>query len=95
MPRYTTLDCPPDTWTQLTDADVTSITFQVVDAASDVKIKCTADATMPADDLGADTYRYPEGQRAIAMADLGQGIIATRVWAMPITRRARIKVGHA
>jgi hypothetical protein len=95
MPRYTTLTCPPDVWTQLTSADVTSITFQLVDPASVVRIKCTADATAPTDEQGADLYHYPEGQRAIAMTELAEGMTGARVWAMPITRAAKIKVGHA
>ncbi|SDX81103.1 hypothetical protein [Roseicitreum antarcticum] len=97
MPRYTTIHCPAGQWTQITDADVTALTFQLQGLSYDSAfVKCTADGTAPTDELGADLYRADQGERAIPLADLGLGVAAPRrVWVKPHVNAQRVKVGHA
>jgi hypothetical protein len=57
MAQNTTISVPASTWTQLTDADVTNITFQNV-SSNHVLIKGTTDATAPTSKDGA----YQQGR---------------------------------
>jgi hypothetical protein len=93
--------CPPGEWTQLTNGDISEITFQVVTGS--VKIRATVGATAPA--ASAEGYVYharpgdeqsENGELRIDIADLTATAGANRVYARPISgRKARVIVDHA
>lgn len=80
MAQNTTITLTPETWTQLTDADVSRITFQNV-SDYDVLIKGTTDATAPTDATGAILANPGQGELNVFMADLFPGIAVKRLWA--------------
>ena len=81
MPQNTTIAVPAVTWTQLTDADITSITFQNV-GSNHVVIKATTDGTAPTNSAGGFRYNPGQGERNVALADLFPGLTSRdRVWA--------------
>lgn len=65
-------------WTQLTNADVTNITFAVI--SGDVFIRFTTDATQPTEDHGIPYYEG-SGEANRALSDLTSLSGADRVWA--------------
>lgn len=73
MPQNTTVTLTARQWTQLTDADVTLITFQNT-GAYHILIKATTDATAPTDANGSLRYNPGQGERNVALADLFPGI---------------------
>jgi hypothetical protein len=81
------------TWTQLTNADVTAITFQ--NKSSDyILVKGTATASAPSNDDGAIRYNPGQGERNTDLSDLFPGISAARVYAYSPTG-ADVMVSHA
>ena len=93
MPRNTDIPLPTATWTQLTDADVTSITFQ--NKSGDyILVKGTVGASAPSDDDGAVRYNPGQGERNVSLSDLFPGVAATRVYAYAPTG-AEVMVSHA
>jgi hypothetical protein len=94
MAQNTTIAIPAATWTQLTDADVASITFQNV-GSNHVVIKATTDATAPTDFVGGFRYNPGQGERNVLLADLFPGIAgADRVWCYA-TDGGSVVVSHA
>ena len=93
MPKNTDVVLPIATWTQLTDADVTAITFQNK-SGNYILVKGTVGATAPTDDDGAVRYNPGQGERNVAMTDLFPGVAATRVYAYAPTG-AEVMVSHA
>jgi len=93
MAQNTTLIIPAKTWTQLTDADVTSITFQNT-AGYHILVKGTTSASAPTDDDGAIRYNPGQGERNATLSDLFPGISAVRVYAYAPTG-AEVMVSHA
>jgi hypothetical protein len=94
MAQNTTISVPASTWTQLTDADVTNITFQNV-SSNHVLIKGTTDATAPTSKDGAVRYNPGQGERNVAMTDLFPGISgADRLFAWA-DDNAVVMVSHA
>ena len=93
MAQNTTLIVPANTWTQLTDANVTSITFQNTSGYY-VLIKGVAGATTPTDDDVAIRYNPGQGERNVLLYDLFPGIAATRVYCYAPSG-AEIMVSHA
>ena len=93
MPQNTTISVPAGTWTQITDADVTSITFQVEGNAR-AYVKGTADATAPTDTIGAIRYSPGQGELNTELSDLFPGIAAARVWVFA-TSNIEVFVSHA
>jgi hypothetical protein len=93
--------CPPDVWTELTNSDVTEITFQVVTGS--VKIRCTTGAVPAAlSDPGYVYHARPadaqqeSGELRIEIFQLAATVGADRVFATPINgRKARVIVDHA
>jgi hypothetical protein len=81
MAQNTTITLTPGAWTQLTDADVTSITFQNR-AGYPMFVKGTTGATAPTDATGAIRYNPGQGERNVDLADLFPGIAAVRLWAL-------------
>ena len=81
MPQNTTINVPANTWTQITDGNVSSITFQNI-GGDFVRIRCTNGTTAPTDTLGALRYNPGQGERNVSLSDLAPGVSgANRVWA--------------
>ena len=93
MAQNTTVTLTAETWTQLTDADVTSITFQ--NKSGDyILVKGTVGASAPSDDDGAVRYNPGQGERNVSLSDLFPGVAATRVYAYA-PNGAEVMVSHA
>lgn len=93
--------CLPGVWTELTNSDATTITFQVVGGS--VKVRATTGAA-PSNlsDPGYVYHAHPadrqteDGELRIAISDLTATVGADRVFASPINgRRAVVIVDHA
>ena len=80
MAQNTDIVLPIAVWTELTNASVTSITFQNKSGGY-ILVKGTAAATAPTDDNGAVRYNPGQGERNVSLSDLFPGISATRVYA--------------
>lgn len=98
MARNTTVACPAKAWTQLTNADVTTITFQNR-SAHDVLIAATSGAVAPTSDTDGLLYKSGQGEINVVVADLAPGVAgANRVYAMPVglvAGDAEVLVSHA
>lgn len=81
------------TWTQLTDADVTAITFQNK-SGNYILVKGTTSASTPTNDDGALRYNPGQGERDVFLSELFPGISAVRVYAYAPTG-AEVMVSHA
>lgn len=93
MAQNTNISITPETWTQLTDADVTSITFQNR-GSSHILVKGTTSASAPTDDTGAIRYNPGQGERNAFLSNLFPGIAAVRVYAFCETGNT-VMVSHA
>lgn len=81
MAQNTTKNVGAATWAQLTNADITSITFQNV-GGNFVLVKGTAGAVAPTDVTGAIRYNPGQGERNVALSDLFPGVAGVnRVYA--------------
>lgn len=93
--------CEPGVWTELTNADVTEITFQVVGGS--VKIRCTTGSAPSAlTDAGYVYHARPvdsqseAGELRVELSQLAAASGADRVFATPINgRTAKVIVDHA
>lgn len=94
MPRDTTIECPEGVWTELTNADVTEATFQVL-SGSGVQIKATEGAVAPLTTQGSTRYQIGQGELAVQIVELAPGIAATRIFAIATEGTARVSVSHA
>jgi hypothetical protein len=80
MAQQTTVNVTASTWTQLTDADVASITFQNVSDYA-IRVRATNGTSAPTDLAGALVYGPGQGERAVPLTDLSPGVSgANRVW---------------
>ena len=94
MAQNTTIAVPAATWTQLTDADITSITFQNI-GSNHILVKATTDGTAPTDYAGAIRYNPGQGERNVAISDLFPGLAGRdRLWAYA-TDATQVVVSHA
>lgn len=75
-----TISCPVGDWTQLTNGNVSTITFQVLSGV--VSIRYTADATKPTEEEGL-AYSRLNGELKQSLSDLVNLAGAARVWAKP------------
>lgn len=73
MPQNTTKNVAAATWTQLTDANITTVTFQNISGAF-VLIKGTVGATAPTNREGAIRYNPGQGERNVLLSDLFPGL---------------------
>jgi hypothetical protein len=83
----------PETWTEITDSDVDSITFQ-----NRSKAHVFVTGTGGAAPSGYEGIRYNPGQgeRNVQLSDLFPGESATRVWVYaPAAYGAEVFVSHA
>lgn len=69
MAQLTTVSAVAATWTQITDADATAITFQN-QAGINMLLKGTTDATPPSTTDGAIIYAPFAGERNVTITDL-------------------------
>jgi hypothetical protein len=94
MAQNTTIAIPAATWTQLTDADITSITFQNV-GSNHIIVKATTDGTAPTSTDGGFRYNPGQGERNVFLSDLFPGIASRdRLWAYS-TDASSVVVSHA
>lgn len=83
-----------DTWTQLTDADVSAITFQNQSGVP-VLIAGTSDATAPTDQEWP-SYAPGLGEKNVTLSDLFPSVSGVdRVWAYCPKQRGVIWLSHA
>lgn len=94
MPQNTTVQVTTN-WTPLTDADVTSITFQNRGSLS-MEVIATPNATAPlASDVGV-IYDGGQGEANRLLADLFPGVTAPRrLWARADSGTRQVFVSHA
>lgn len=94
MAQNTTKTLAAATWTQLTDADITAITFQNI-SGNFVLVKGTVGAVAPTNITGAIRYNPGQGERNVALSDLFPGVSgANRVYAYA-QDGAQVVVSHA
>lgn len=94
MPRNTTVTCTGGAWTQITDADVTNLTFQNLSQTRSMLVKATT-GSAPTDTTGAAFYPPVNGEINVALTELFPGVTsATRVFVFaPLT--VDVFVSHA
>lgn len=71
---------PNETWTLLTDADVTEASW-LNKGAHPVWIKGTTDTTAPTSTSGAVEYKPGMGESNATLTDVFKGVAAVRLWA--------------
>ena len=83
-------------WTQLTDADVSAITFQNISGYA-VFVRVTAGATAPAENELGILYQPNQGERNVSLSALAPGVSGgNRVWAkFQSIASASVWVSHA
>jgi len=88
-----TIELTEDDWVQLTNADVTAITFQVLKHKAFIRF--TTDATKPTEAHGI-LYEENDGELNKSISDLTSLTGADRVWAKPASPKVTlIYVDHA
>lgn len=90
------VECAPGVWTQLTNGDVTNITFQAIE--DPIYIRFTAGASQPAANLSGLYYDVGQGEANKALSSLTALSGANRVWAKPAVQRpdnTSVIVDHA
>lgn len=81
MARQATIDVIKGTWTQLTAADVSLITFQNI-GSSFVLVLGTNGVSAPGSKDGALRYNPGQGEMNTAVGDMFPGVVGVnRVWA--------------
>jgi len=94
MPQNTNITLTAGSWTQLTDADITSATFQNR-SAYPVLVKGTVGAVAPSDADGAIRYNPGQGERNVLLSDLFPGVSgANRLYAYS-DQEAEVSISHA
>lgn len=73
MPQNTTISIPAATWTQITNADIESITFQNV-GTNYMLIKGTTTTVAPTVTDGSLRYNPGQGEKNVYLVDLFPGI---------------------
>lgn len=95
MPQYTTLTLTPGIWTQITNADVTAITFEFV-GFGELLVKGTIGATPPTDDTGAPVYAPGQGEGSRPLSELFPGLTgANRVYVKNRQGTGAVVISHA
>jgi hypothetical protein len=94
MAQMTTVSVPAATWTQITNADATAITFQNV-GEGDLYVKGTVGANAPSTTDGALQYASRQGERNATLSELFPGVSGVNrvyVWSQ---RAGSVSVNHA
>lgn len=95
MPQMTTVSLPSSTWTQITNANATSITFQNLGDGV-IVIKGTVGAVAPSDATGGIQYLPGQGEINVTLADLFPGVSgANRIYAYAQRSTGSVSVNHA
>lgn len=96
MAQNTTIAINGDSYTLLTNADVTSATFQN-NGSNAVYIAGTASAVAPTDDTAAIRYNPGTGERSsVTLAELFPGAGAVRLYAKCVTDgNSQVFISHA
>lgn len=96
MPQNTTITVPKWTWTLLTDADVTAVTF-LNNGGSTLLLQGTVGATAPTTLAGALVYGPGQGETSsVTMAVLFPGVSgANRLYAQGRDDSTSVTVSHA
>jgi hypothetical protein len=96
MPQQTTYNVPKWTWTMLTDADATTVTFQN-DGGATMLIEGTNGTTAPTNTAGALAYAPGQGETsAVTLATLFPGVSGVnRLWAYGHVDTTSCVVSHA
>ena len=95
MAQLDTIAATAATWTQITDADATAITFQN-QAGINMLLKGTTDATAPTTPDGAIIYPPFMGERNVTITDLfpePSGV--DRLWVYFAAGPGSVMVSHA
>jgi len=80
VPQNTTISIPAATWTQITNADISSITFQNV-GTNYMLVKGTTSAVAPTNTDGSLRYNPGQGEKNVYLIDLFPGISGVdRAW---------------
>ena len=82
-----------DFWTEITDNDVSSATFQVT-GPNDVRIIGTVGAAVPTSTDDGIIYPSGEGETLRTLAELFPGIVATRLYAKSLTANSKVFISH-
>lgn len=94
MPQNATKNVAAATWTQLTDSNISAVTFQNI-SGNFVLVKATVGATAPTNLDGAVRYNPGQGERNVALSDLFPGISgANRLYAYA-QDGAAVVISHA
>lgn len=95
MAKNTSVTTTPEAWTELTDGDVSAITFQVL-GSHGVRVAATVgNGSEPASTADVVYYFQGQGERNVSLADLFPGITgANRVWAWS-NAETTVFVSHA
>lgn len=94
MAQQTTVELTAATWTQLTNADAATITFQV-QANAAVHLLGTSSAVAPTSTDGALVYWSGQGEVSRTLADMFPGVTTpVRLYAY-CAQRANVIVSHA
>jgi hypothetical protein len=94
MAQNTTVVLPAQKWTQLTDADAASVTFQNI-GQNDVLVMGRSSAAAPETSDGALLYEPNQGEKLIALATLFPGVTTpVRLYAYS-GGGSRVMISHA
>ena len=93
MAQNTDIHLVADTWTELTNANVTSITFQNKGSFY-VLVKGTTSASAPTNEDGAIRYNAGQGELDTSLAEMFPGIGALRLFAKA-PKPISVMVSHA
>jgi hypothetical protein len=96
MPQQASYIVPKWTWTMLTDADATTVTF-INSGGATMLVEATAGTTAPATIAGAYPYRPGQGENsAVTLAVLFPGVAgANRLWAYGRDDTTSCEISHA
>ena len=95
MPRVDTVAVTADQWVQITNADVTRISFENLGPGT-IRVAGTADGTAPVSEVGTWKYGPIQGERNVLLTDLFPAIAAKRVWVKAANSEvAAVAVNHA
>jgi hypothetical protein len=93
MAQNTTVDIPARTWTQLTNADATYVSFSV-QGPRIVSIKGAIGAVAPTDFTAAYEYEPGQGELNKLIAEMWPGTTYTRLYAYS-SGNALVTISHA
>lgn len=94
MPRNTTVTCTGGAWTEITDADVTNITFQNLSEKDTILIKVTT-GSAPSDATGAAFYPPLNGEINVLLSELWSGVTGGDRVFVYCARTVDVFVSHA